>query len=165
MRPFEPQTYSLTFETNGHGELISESDISSPVEVGTEIKLTPRANKSFMFDCYETIPEDLEITDNKFIMPDSNVTIKAKFKPVYSGNLRVKDNIKLGNSIDYTYAPLQCYVDPNNPSKGYKTFSDMGVYFYQDKWCTQPVYKQGSTTEPVNTMAELWNATRSNGKH
>ena len=49
---------------------------------GEQVKLTPTPETGYRFKNYTTVPANLEITDNKFTMPNSNVTVTANFEKI-----------------------------------------------------------------------------------
>ena len=71
-----PETYLITVENDGNG---TASASSSSAAAGTEITLTAQPAEGYVFDHWEVTPDSVTITDNKFEMPASDVTVKAIF--------------------------------------------------------------------------------------
>ena len=96
----QPTTYSVTCQNDGHGTLSASP--SSGISAGTTVTLSPSASSGYTFDHY-TISPSRTITNNKFTMPSSNVTVKAFFKKVYTkvtaGNyIKATDRSQTGTS-------------------------------------------------------------------
>lgn len=66
---------SITVEDNENGTATASARYAV---TGTEITLTGEPNSGYRFSGWEITPE-VTITDNKFIMPDEAVTVKASF--------------------------------------------------------------------------------------
>ncbi len=71
--------FNITIEESGNGTASATSAIAG---AGDEILLTADPDEGFVFDRWES--DDVYITDNKFIMPDKDVNIKAIFRRVGS---------------------------------------------------------------------------------
>ena len=74
-----PTTYTVTVNNDGNGTASANPHTAA---AGTMITLTAKANRGYHFKEWQVeSPEELEITtNNKFIMPDGDVEIKAIFK-------------------------------------------------------------------------------------
>ncbi len=74
-----PITYTVTVYNDGNGTASANPHTAA---AGTIITLTAKANRGYHFKEWQVeSPEELEITtNNKFIMPDGDVEIKAIFK-------------------------------------------------------------------------------------
>ena len=73
-----PTTYTVTVKTDGNG---TASASHAKAVAGTEITLTATPNKGYHFKEWQVeSPTGLVITNNKFIMPNDDVEIKAIFK-------------------------------------------------------------------------------------
>ena len=73
-----PTTYNVTVKTDGNGT--ASADLST-AEALTEITLTATPNRGYHFKEWQVeSPAGLVITNNKFIMPNEDVEIKAIFK-------------------------------------------------------------------------------------
>ena len=72
----DPVAHAITVTTeNGTATASAETAIA-----GTEITLTAEANEGFRFKDWQVIKGGIEITDNKFVMPDEDVEVKAIFE-------------------------------------------------------------------------------------
>ena len=72
-----PTTYTVTVTTEGNG---TASANPSTAEALTEITLTATPNKGYHFKEWEVISGGVAIKDNKFLMPNDNVEVKAIFE-------------------------------------------------------------------------------------
>ena len=73
-----PTTYTVTVNNDGNG---TASANPSTAEALTEITLTAKANRGYHFKEWQVeSPTGLVITNNKFLMPDTNVAVKAIFE-------------------------------------------------------------------------------------
>lgn len=88
--PDPPTSYSVTCQTDGHGTL---SASPSSGTAGTTITLTPTAYSGYVFDHYSS--SQVSVSNNKFTMPSSNVTVKAYFRANYT-------KVTAGNYINAT---------------------------------------------------------------
>ena len=75
--PPAPTEFTITVKTDGNG---TASASHAKAVVGTEITLTAKPNKGYHFKEWEVISGGVTIKNNKFIMPDNNVEIKAIFE-------------------------------------------------------------------------------------
>ena len=71
---------SITVENDGNGTASASADSAV---AGTEILLTAEANTGYHFKQWQVLSGDVTITDNKFIMPEGDVTVKAIFEEDY----------------------------------------------------------------------------------
>lgn len=76
--PVQPTTYAVTVQNDGNG---TASASPTTAEAGTEITLTATANTGYHFSEWQVLSPatGVAISDNKFIMPSSDVTVKAIF--------------------------------------------------------------------------------------
>lgn len=76
--PEQPTTYAVTVQNDGNG---TASASPTTAEAGTEITLTATANTGYHFSEWQVLSPatGVAISDNKFIMPSSDVTVKAIF--------------------------------------------------------------------------------------
>lgn len=76
--PEQPTTYTATVQNDGNG---TASASPTTAEAGTEITLTATANTGYHFSEWQVISPatGITISDNKFTMPSSDVTVKAIF--------------------------------------------------------------------------------------
>ena len=72
-----PTEYTITVKTDGGG---TASASSTSATAGTEITLTATPNKGYHFKEWEVISGNVTIKDDKFLMPDSDVEVKAIFE-------------------------------------------------------------------------------------
>lgn len=75
--PPAPVEYTVTVTTEGNG---TASASSTSATAGTEITLTATPNEGYHFKEWQVISGNVTIKDDKFLMPDSNVEIKAIFE-------------------------------------------------------------------------------------
>ncbi|MGI6538508.1 MAG: InlB B-repeat-containing protein [Caldicoprobacterales bacterium] len=126
--------YSITVQNDGHGT--AASDMSSAVP-GTEITLTATANSDYRFKEWQVISHNVTITNNRFIMPDSNVIVKAIFEAIPAPTFTVTVNNGTGTgsyspgtivTITADEAPEGCIFD--------KWVSDDGINFANENEAT-----------------------------
>ncbi len=72
-----PAEHTITVTTEGGG---TASASSAKAVVGTEIRLTAKPDEGYRFKEWEVMSGNVTIKDDKFLMPDSNVEIKAIFE-------------------------------------------------------------------------------------
>ena len=73
-----PTEFTITVKTDGNG---TASASHAKAAAGTEITLTAMPKEGYHFKDWEVVsPAGLAITNNKFIMPNDNVAIKAIFE-------------------------------------------------------------------------------------
>ena len=82
---------------------------------GTEIVLTAKGNDGYYFKEWQVIRGNVEIKDNKFVMPDDDVTVKAIFAEIKDApnddDMNVKRDIHFvlvktdGNGVGVAYPP------------------------------------------------------------
>ena len=73
-----PTTYAVTVSNDGNG---TGTATPSAAAAGTEITLAATPNKGYHFKEWQVeSPEELVITNDKFLMPDGDVEIKAIFE-------------------------------------------------------------------------------------
>lgn len=70
--------YNITVKTDGHGT--AKANVKK-AEKDQVVELTATPDKGYKFKEWEIISGDVTITDNTFVMPDEDVTVKAIFKP------------------------------------------------------------------------------------
>ena len=71
------ETYSVTVQNDGNGSATASATTAA---AGTEITLSATANTGYHFKEWQVVSGSVTITDNKFTMPASNVTVKAIFE-------------------------------------------------------------------------------------
>ena len=72
-----PAEHTITVTTEGGG---TASASSAKAVVGTEIRLTAKPDEGYRFKEWEVMSGNVTIKDDKFLMPDSNVEVKAIFE-------------------------------------------------------------------------------------
>ena len=72
-----PTTYTVTVSNDGNG---TASASHAKAAAGTEIPLTATPNTGYHFKEWQVINGGVTIKDDKFLMPDTNVEIKAIFE-------------------------------------------------------------------------------------
>ena len=72
-----PETYTVSVQNDGNG---SGSATPATAAAGTEITLSATANSGYHFKEWQVVSGSVTITDNKFTMPASDVTVKAIFE-------------------------------------------------------------------------------------
>lgn len=75
--PFAPTKHTVTVKTDGNGIAFASPLLAV---AGTEITLTAMPKKGYHFKEWQVMSGGMTIKDNKFIMPDTNVEIKAIFE-------------------------------------------------------------------------------------
>ena len=75
--PPVPTEFTITVKTDGNG---TASVSHAKAVVGTEIRLTATPNTGYHFKEWQVISGGVTIKDNKFIMPNDNVEVKAIFE-------------------------------------------------------------------------------------
>lgn len=132
---------TLTYQTQGHGELQSDRDGEVP---GYMVYLNPVPEPGYEFDPDRTItiPENLEIQyflgDYYIIMPDEDVTINAAFKSTAAQH---KINIssdaqafdKEGNEVAEAAAGDKIKIKPRDKDSFLEWYVSPSVHLDQDK--------------------------------
>ena len=72
-----PTEHTVTVTNDGNG---TASASSTSATAGTEITLTTTPNEGYHFKEWQVISGNVTIKDDKFLMPDSNVEVKAIFE-------------------------------------------------------------------------------------
>ena len=72
-----PAEFTITVKTDGNG---TGTATPSTAAAGTEITLTATPNKGYHFKEWEVISGGVTIENNKFLMPNDNVEVKAIFE-------------------------------------------------------------------------------------
>ena len=75
--PPEPETYTVTVQTDGNGTA-SSSPVSATA--GTEIALTAAPDNGYHFKEWQVVSGGVTVSDDRFTMPGENVTVKAVFE-------------------------------------------------------------------------------------
>ena len=77
--PPAPAEYTITVTSGGNG---TASTSHAKAVAGTEITLTATPNTGYHFKEWEVMSGGVTIKDDKFLMPDNNVEVKAIFKDI-----------------------------------------------------------------------------------
>ena len=72
-------TLTVAADSASMGALTSVPENGSAVDYGATVTLTATPNPGYHFTGYTATPADIEITDNSFTMPDSEVSVTANF--------------------------------------------------------------------------------------
>ena len=75
--PPVPTEFTITVKTDGNG---TASASHAKAVVGTEIRLTATPNKGYHFKEWQVMSGGVTIKDDKFLMPNDNVDVKAIFE-------------------------------------------------------------------------------------
>ena len=75
--PFAPTKHTVTVKTDGNGIAFASPLLAV---AGTEITLTAMPKKGYHFKEWQVISGGVAIENNKFLVPDSNVEVKAVFE-------------------------------------------------------------------------------------
>ena len=75
--PFAPTKHTVTVKTDGNGIAFASPLLTV---AGTEITLTAMPKKGYHFKEWQVISGGVAIENNKFLMPDTNVEVKAFFE-------------------------------------------------------------------------------------
>ena len=75
--PPAPTEYTITVKTDGNG---TASASHAKAVVGTEIRLTATPNTGYHFKEWQVMSGGVTIKDDKFLMPNDNVEVKAIFE-------------------------------------------------------------------------------------
>ena len=134
--------YSITVQNDGNG--IANADVNAAAQ-GTEVTLTAKANPGYRFKEWQVlISGNVTIADDKFIMPNYDVTIKAIFEAIPAATYTVTFNPNGGN---VSPAGAETGADGRLTSLPTPTRSD-----YQfDGWFTAESGGTRITTESVFT--------------
>lgn len=106
------------------GEITGGTVIATPTSAdeGEEILLTHSAAVGYEFDAWDVRDEDdneIEIVNNKFLMPASNVTVNATFNKL-SYSITIDSNIQNGTlSVQETAESGETIFIENYPNYGY----------------------------------------------
>lgn len=134
--------FKITLGTSAGGTLAANKTTAAP---GTTIKLTPTPNTGYELASYTTSPT-VTITNNKFTMPSSNITVTANFqKKTYTVSKAVSPSgagtVTLGRS---TATMGQSVTVSQTPNTGY----------YFNGWTTSPsvTITSGAFTMPASNV-------------
>ena len=125
-----PAEYTVTVTSGGNG---TASASPAKAAAGTEITLTATPNTGYHFKEWQVISGNVTIKDDKFLMPDSNVEVKAIFEedapPVPTDP--AKPNISVTGTYTYNGSVHTATVsgyDPATMDISGNTATDAGDY-------------------------------------
>ena len=128
--PPAPTEYTVTVTTAGNG---TASASHAKAVVGTEITLTATPKEGYRFKEWKVMSGGVTIKDNKFLMPDSNVEVKAIFEedaPPAPTN-PAKPSISVTGTYTYNGSEHTAAVngyDPSTMDIAGNTATDAGDY-------------------------------------
>ena len=134
--PPVPTEYTVTVKTDGNG---TASASPAKAVAGTAITLTATPNTSYRFKEWKVMSGGVTIKDNKFLMPDSNVEVKAIFEedaPPVPDEYTVRFNANGGGGtmadvtgVSGSYTLPACgFTEPEGKQfKGWSTGADGSV--------------------------------------
>jgi len=134
--PPAPTEYTVTVANDGNG---TASASPAKAVVGTEITLTATPNASYHFKEWQVISGGVSIENNKFLMPDSDVEVKAIFEedaPPVPDEYTVRFNANGGGGtmadvtgVSGSYTLPACgFTEPEGKQfKGWSTGADGSV--------------------------------------
>ena len=110
-------THSITCKTSGSGTL--KSNLSTAYE-GQTVTLTQKAGTGYEFSKYTTSPS-VNISNNKFSMPTSNITVTAVFTNQKYNISVISEDTSKGTVSGSKLAPFESSVNIKaTPKPGYK---------------------------------------------
>ena len=125
-----PAEFTITVKTDGNG---TASASLAKAAVGTEITLTATPNEGYHFKEWQVISGGVTIKDDKFLMPNDNVEVKAIFEedapPVPTDP--AKPNISVTGTYTYNGSVHTATVsgyDPTTMDISGNTATDAGDY-------------------------------------
>ena len=77
--PDPEPTHKVTIGESENGTVTADKE---DAKAGDTVTLTPTPDEGYEFKGWEVEPDNVVITDNSFVMPDGDVTIKAVFEKV-----------------------------------------------------------------------------------
>ncbi|MDD4238770.1 MAG: S-layer homology domain-containing protein, partial [Desulfotomaculaceae bacterium] len=116
-----PAQYSITVENDGNGT--ASANIASAAE-GSEITLTATPANGYQFKEWQVISGGVTVAENRFIMPGSNVTVKAIFElvPASTHTVNFYSDSSLYASKTVTSGSALGANWPNNPTRSGYSF-------------------------------------------
>lgn len=137
--PEQPTTYAVTVQNDGNG---TASASPTTAEAGSEVTLTATANTGYHFSEWQVISPatGVTISDNKFTMPSSDVTIKAVFAADSSGSLDYPESVSLSvGTYDAT--------DGDTVTISWSAVNDAESYKVVRKYFTTSPFVEGSVAQ------------------
>ncbi len=132
-------TYTVTVQNDGNG---TASASPTTAEAGAEVTLTAMANTGYHFSEWQVISPatGVTISDNKFTMPSSDVTIKAVFAADSSGSLDYPESVSLSvGTYDAT--------DGDTVTISWSAVNDAESYKVVRKYFTTSPFVEGSVAQ------------------
>jgi len=118
---FEDKTYSISVLVAGTTDCIASAN-PAEAPAGTEITLTATPGSGKQFKEWQVLSGSVTITDNKFTMPASDVTIKAIFKDIKVTGVSL-DQSTLSLTAGGATKTLKATVTPVNAANRNVTWS------------------------------------------
>ena len=110
-------TYTVTVQNDGNGT--ATADVTSGPE-GTEVTLTATPSSGYLFKEWQVISGGVTVTDNKFNIGTSDVTVKAVFEAIPTYTVTVQNDGNGTATADVTSGPEGTEVTLTaTPSSGY----------------------------------------------
>ena len=111
-------TYTVTVQNDGNGT--ASADVTSGPE-GTEVTLTATPSTGYLFKEWQVVSGGVTITDNKFMIGTSDVTVKAVFEAIPTYTVTVQNDGNGTATADVTSGPERTEVTLTaTPSSGYQ---------------------------------------------
>ena len=137
--PEQPTTYTVTVQNDGNG---TASASPTTAEAGAEVTLTAMANTGYHFSEWQVLSPatGVTISDNKFTMPSSDVTVKAVFAADSSGSLDYPESVSLSvGKYDAT--------DGDTVTISWSAVNDAESYKVVRKYFTTNPFVEGSVAQ------------------
>ena len=110
-------TYTVTVQNDGNGT--ATADVTSGPE-GTEVTLTATPSSGYQFKEWQVVSGGVTVTDNKFMIGTSDVTVKAVFDAIPTYSVTVQNDGNGTATADVTSGPEGTEVTLTaTPSSGY----------------------------------------------
>ena len=135
-----PVKYSVTMQNDGNG---TASASTSSATGGTVVNLTASPKTGYQFKSWQVVSGGVTISDNKFTMGSSNVTVKALFEKLPDAQATTAYTITVKNGVANKTKSImgEKITITANPAPGGKVF---------DKW-TSP--NEGIVFDDVTAMS------------
>lgn len=150
---WEESTYTVTVQDDGNG-----TGTAAPASAaeGAEITLTAAPNSGYQFKAWEVVSGGVTVTDNKFILPADNVTVKAIFEAnTYTVTLNTNGGtIASGKDVTgYTYGVSTALPTADDMTRTGYTFKG---WYADEKFSGSPVAEIGKTGTGNKTFYAKW---------
>jgi len=111
-------TYTVTVQNDGNGT--ATANVTSGPE-GTEVTLTATPSSGYQFKEWQVVSGGVSVTDNKFTIGTSDVTVKAIFEAIPTYTVTVQNDCNGTATADVTSGPEGTEVTLTaTPSSGYQ---------------------------------------------